>query len=210
MTETVRPYIPAMGRHWMLFLYEPFTRIAGLHRVHGELLDRAGVQPGERVLEIGCGPGDLLLQLGRRVPRVELVGIDPDPAALRRARRKSRRRRVEVRFERAYADELPFPDASFDRVLSSYMLHHLDPEPQVAAMREVRRVLRPGGELHVVDADGTPREGSNHHGHSRLAGHTPAHLVEVMTEAGLSGATGNGRGGGRRTLGHYVFLRATA
>lgn len=118
---------------------------ACLPRVHAALLDRAEVRPAQRVLEIGCGPGDLLMALGRRVPGAELTGIDPDLPALRRARRKASRRNIQVRFERAYADELPYPDDSFDRVLSSYMLHHLDAEQQVAAMREVARVLRPGG-----------------------------------------------------------------
>jgi ubiquinone/menaquinone biosynthesis C-methylase UbiE len=210
MTETVRPYIPAMGRHWMLFLYDPFVRLAGLPRVHGELLDRAGVRPGQRVLEIGCGPGNVLIELGRRVPGAELVGIDPDPAALRRARRKAARRRIPVRFERAYADELPFPDASFDRVLSSYMLHHLDAEQKAAAMREVRRVLRPGGEVHVLDADGTPHGGSERHRHPRLADHTPERILATMSEAGLADPAQTGRGRGRTALGHYVLLRAGA
>ncbi|GAA2709406.1 hypothetical protein Apa02nite_079060 [Actinoplanes palleronii] len=210
MTETARPYIPAMGRHWMLFLYEPFTRVAGLRRVHGELLDRAAVQPGHRVLEIGCGPGDLLLALGRRVPGAILQGIDPDPAALRKARRKGARRGVEARWDLAYADELPVPDASVDRVLSSYMLHHLDPAQQLAAMREARRVLRPGGELHVLDADGSPGQGSSRHHHPRLAGHTPEHLITTMREAGLSSPTETGRSQGRRSLGRYFLLRATA
>ena len=185
MTDTVRPYIPAMGRHWMLFLYDPFARAAGLSQVHGELLERAGVRPGHRVLEVGCGPGDLLLQLGRRVPGADLTGIDPDPAALRKARRKAARRGLTVRFMLAYADELPLPDDSLDRVLSSYMLHHLDEQPQVAAMREIRRVLRPGGELHVVDADGTRRPGARRHQHPRLAGHTPERIQAVMRRGGL-------------------------
>ncbi|MEV4349811.1 class I SAM-dependent methyltransferase [Actinoplanes sp. NPDC049596] len=209
MTETVRPYIPAMGRHWMLFLYDPFTRLAGLSHVHGELLDRAGVRPGHRVLEIGCGPGDLLVRLGRRVPEADLTGIDPDPAALRRARRKAARRGAPVRFTLAYADELPLPDDSVDRVLSSYMLHHLDEEPQVAAMREVRRVLRPGGELHLVDADGTRRPGTRGHQHPRLAGHTPERIQAVMRRGGLTEVTETGRGH-RRITGHYSFFRAVA
>jgi ubiquinone/menaquinone biosynthesis C-methylase UbiE len=209
MTETVRPYIPAMGRHWMLFLYDPFARVTRLSRVHGELLDRAGVQPGHDVLEIGCGPGDVLLQLGRRVPAAELTGIDPDPAALRKARRKAARRGLTINFTLAYADELPLPDASADRVLSSYMLHHLDEGQQVAALREVRRVLRPGGELHVVDADGTPHSGSRRHQHPQLAGHTPARIVDVMREAGLTGVTESGHGE-RPVIGRYAFFRAAA
>lgn len=208
MTDTARPYIPAMGRHWLLVLYRPFARFAGLPRVHDALIDRAGVRAGHRVLDIGCGPGDLLLTLGRRVPGAELTGIDPDPAALRMARRSSTRRGLPARFEQAYADELPFPDASFDRVLSSYMLHHLDDEQKHAAMREVRRVLRPGGELHLVDADGTPGQG--HRQHPRLAGHTPERILAVMTDAGLTAAAETGPGRGRTALGHYVFFRASS
>ncbi|AEV84030.1 type 11 methyltransferase [Actinoplanes sp. SE50] len=204
MTETTRPYIPAMGRHGMLFLYDPFTRVAGLRRVHAELLDRAGARPGQRVLEIGCGPGDLLLALARRTPQSDLTGIDPDPAALRKARRKAARRGVEVRFEQAYADCLPLPDASVDRVLSCYMLHHLEPEAQSAAFREVRRVLRPGGELHLVDADGAA------HGLSlRLAGQTPERIVDLMRSAGLTDPAHTGRGAGR-VIGRYAFYRANA
>jgi ubiquinone/menaquinone biosynthesis C-methylase UbiE len=198
-----------MGRHWMLFLYDPFARVAGLSQVHGELLDRAGVRAGHRVLEIGCGPGDLLMQLGRRVPGADLTGIDPDPAALRMARRKAVRRRLTVRFMLAYADELPLPDDSFDRVLCSYMLHHLDEEPQVAAMREIRRVLRPGGELHVVDADGTPHPGARGHQHPRLAGHTPARIQAVMRQGGLTEVSATGHGS-RRVAGRYAFFRAVA
>ncbi|WIM99585.1 methyltransferase domain-containing protein [Actinoplanes oblitus] len=209
MTETARPYIPAMGRHWMLFLYDPFARATRLSRVHGELLDRAGVRPGQTVLEIGCGPGDVLLQLGRRVPDAKLIGIDPDPAALRKARRKAARRGLEITFQLAYADRLPLPDDSVDRVLSSYMLHHLDTDQQVAALREVGRVLRPGGEVHVVDADGTPHQGSKRHRHPRLAGHTPDRIADLMREAGLTAVTENGHGE-RPVIGRYAFVRATA
>lgn len=199
-----RTYLPAMGRHSLLFLYDPCTRLAGAGRLHDELLDRADVHAGHRVLEIGCGTGNLVLRLARRTPGVDLLGIDPDPRALERGRRKAARRGLAVRFERAFADDLPVADASVDRVLSAYMLHHLDAADKPRMMAEVRRVLRPGGQLHLVDAAGTGGRT-----HPRLAGNAPERVVALMREAGLAAAE-NGRGHRRGPLGHYVFYRAAA
>jgi ubiquinone/menaquinone biosynthesis C-methylase UbiE len=200
MTEQAQ-YIPAMGRHWLLPLYDPFTRLAGVGRIHEQLLDRAEIRAGQQVLEIGCGTGNLLAALGRRGPDVTAMGIDPDPAALRRARRKAARAGLLIRYEQAFAGSLPVPDGSVDRVLSSFMLHHLDDEERLRALREARRALQPGGQLHVVDVDGTP-SGRN----ARLAGSSPERVLHALDEAGLTGAAENGRG--RARFGGFVFYRA--
>ncbi len=191
-------YLPAMGQHWLCFLYDPFTRLLGVRRVHHDLIGHAAIGPGQRVLEIGCGTGNLLLAVARRQPGVDALGIDPDPAGLRRARRKAARAGLAVRFEQAYAGALPLPDASVDRVLSSFMLHHLDDAERARALGEVRRVLRPGGQLHVVDAAS---------GHGRLAASRPERVLAELGEAGLSGVTQYG-GGKVRLLGRYAFYRA--
>lgn len=160
-----RRFLPAMGKRWLLPLYDSFTRFAGVAAVHGALLARAEVGPGDRVLDIGCGTGSLLVTLGRKEPDAVLTGLDPDPAALRRARRKAARAGVQVSLDRGFADELPYPDASLDRVLSSMMLHHLDPADRVRALAEAHRVLRPGGRFVLVDA---AHSASGHH---RMGGH---------------------------------------
>jgi ubiquinone/menaquinone biosynthesis C-methylase UbiE len=205
-----RNYLPPMGRRWLLPLYDPLTRLAGVSRLHDGLADRANIQSGHRVLEIGCGTGTLLVSIARRHPDAEVIGIDPDPAALRRARRKAARAGLPVRLDRAFAGDMPFPDGSIDRVLSSLMLHHLDDDEKPRAMREIRRVLRPGGQLHLVDFAGTPpkRGLSGHliHRSPRLAGTLTDRVLATMREADLTDVAENGHG--RSRLGGYTYYRA--
>ncbi|GIJ78385.1 Methyltransferase domain-containing protein [Micromonospora phaseoli] len=209
-TAKEQPYLPPMGRSWLLPLYDPLSRLAGVTRVHDQLLDRADLRPGQQVLEIGCGTGNLLLALARRRRDVQMIGIDPDPGALRKARRKAARAKVPIRFDRAYAGELPFPDGGIDRILSSFMLHHLDDREMARTAAEIRRVLRPNGQLHVVDTGGAAHE----HGlsarlarhHPRLASDLVDRVLTALHDAGLTDIAEAGRGRGR--LGSHVFYRA--
>ena len=208
--DQARTYLPPMGRRWLLPLYDPLTRIAGMSRVHDTLVDRADIRSGHRILEIGCGTGNLLMAVAGRRPGTELVGIDPDPGALRRARRKAARAGVPVAFDRAFAGDLPVPDGSIDRVLSSFMLHHLDDDDKVPAMREVCRVLRPGGELHLVDVAGPPPRkglrGRLGHLSPRLAGNRPDRVLAAIRGGGFREVTQSGHGSSR--LGDYLYYRA--
>ena len=200
MASDQQHYLPAMGLHWLGFLYDPFTRLLRVRRIHEQLLDRAGIDAGHRVLEIGCGTGNLLIAASRRQPRADPLGIDPDPAGLRRARRKAVRAGLPARFDQAYAGDLPVPDAGVDRVLSSFMLHHLDDAERAQALGEVRRVLRPGGQLHVVDIDVTA-------GHGRLAASSTGQVLTELRAAGFTDVTQDG-GGRVPLLGRFAFYRA--
>jgi ubiquinone/menaquinone biosynthesis C-methylase UbiE len=146
-------YLPAAGHDALLPGYDLMARLFGFPKVYAALIAQAGVADGHRVLEIGCGTGNLTTRLKRAHQSVDVIGSDPDPLALNRARRKARKLSG-IRFDLAYAQQLPYRDAEFDRVLSSMMLHHLICEAKAAAVAEVFRVLRPGGRLHVVDIGG--------------------------------------------------------
>ena len=132
--------------------------------------NRPGVGPD--ILDTGClgGRGPRPASPGQaesgheRRPSVEVVGLDPDPKALARSRRKAKRAGAAIRFDQGSADALPYADATFDRVFSSLMFHHLPHDAKLATMREVRRVLKPGGALHLLDFE---QEGS--HSHNPLA-----------------------------------------
>ena len=143
-----------MGHDRLLPLYDPVTRLLGIRRGHLRLLDAARIRPGDRVLEIGCGTGNLALLVKREIPNAEVTGLDPDPRALERAARKARRRGVALRLDRGFAGALPYADASFDVVLSAFMFHHLPETEQEGMLAEARRVLAPGGRLELLDFGG--------------------------------------------------------
>jgi ubiquinone/menaquinone biosynthesis C-methylase UbiE len=145
-------YVPAAGHDWLLPLYDPLSRLLVRdHAPRRRLLREAALQPGERVLDLGCGTGTLLLLAARMHPDVTLTGVDGDEKALAIARRKLARAGVAVRLDTALADRLPYPDAGFDHVFSTAVFHHLAPEERERALREVRRMLRPGGTFRLAD-----------------------------------------------------------
>lgn len=121
-------------------------------RLRAAFLDFAGAGPGDAVLDIGCGTGTLLLAAAERVgPTGSLAGVEPAPEMAARARTKTAGRVPPVSVVEAGAERLPFPDGAFDAVLCTLVLHHLAPGQAPAALREMRRVLRPGGRLLLAD-----------------------------------------------------------
>ncbi len=149
MTER---YIPALAYRWLTPLYDPVVAWTTRERVFkSALLQQASPQPGERVLDLACGTATLSIAAKRMQPGADIIGVDGDSAILERARIKAQRAGVELRFDEAMSDRMPYADASFDVVLSSLFFHHLTREAKRATLREAHRVLRPGGWLHVAD-----------------------------------------------------------
>lgn len=146
-------YLPATGHDAFLPAYDLIARLMGFKSVYQRLVTQADIADGHRVLEIGCGTGNLALEVKRARPSADVIGSDPDPRILEAAKRKAAGLSG-IRFEQGYAQRLPYADGEFDRVLSSMMLHHLDSEAKTAAAAEIYRVLRPGGRLHLVDIGG--------------------------------------------------------
>jgi len=193
MQNPTRRFLPAAGSDWLLPLYDPLCRLLGAERLRERLIAAAGIRAGQRVLDLGCGTGELSLAIQRRHPEARVVGVDPDPKALARARAKAVRAGLEPTFDEAFGGDLPYPDGSFDRVLSSLVLHHLMHDEKLEALREVRRVLAPGGALHVLDL-GPPRSALERrlthffHWSERARDNVAGRLPEMAREAGFPDA----------------------
>ena len=144
--------MPALAYRFLTPLYDPLIRVTTRERTFKEaLIEQARIGEGMDVLDVGSGTGTLALWIKQRYPSASVHGLDGDPDVLRRARSKAKSRRVEVSFTAGLSYELPYPDASFDRVVSSLFFHHLLTVDKERTLAEIRRVLRPDGELHIAD-----------------------------------------------------------
>ena len=136
-------------------LYDAFVWFAlrGRERqLRQRLLDLSGLRSGEAVLDVACGTGTLAMLAKETVGRTGTVcGIDASPEMLARARSKAARAALEVRFESAAAQALPFAGSSFDLALGTMMLHHLGRAARREFATELRRVVKPGGRVLLVD-----------------------------------------------------------
>lgn len=192
------------------FLYDLFVWFVSLGREQAfreKTLNLAGLKTGESVLDVGCGTGTLAIAAKHRVGSSGTVyGVDASPEMLARARRKAEKAGVEIVFKNGIGEALPFSDGQFDVVLSTVMLHHLGSKARQQCVREMRRVLRPGGRVLAVDFGGRThgKKGLldlfHHHGYVNLRD-----LNALLNEAGLNSVESGAVG-----IGDLQFVLATA
>ncbi len=145
-------YIPALSYDWLTPLYDPLIRWTMRESTFKRhLVGQAQIKRAHRVLDLGCGTATLTILIKRAHPDSEVIGLDGDSRVLRIAIAKIAKTGLDIALDQGMAFDLPYPDGSFDRVLSSLLFHHLTRQDKGRTVREVFRVLRPGGELHVAD-----------------------------------------------------------
>jgi len=193
-------YLPALRFRALTRFYDPLIAFSTRERAFkSRLVEIASPEPNERVLDLGCGTGTLAMAIKRRQPAAEVTGVDGDGAMLDQGRTKAAEALLDLDFERAMAQALPYDDDTFDVVVSSLFFHHLVRAAKERVGTEMVRVLRPGGRVAIADwgppgdpvmsvaslgirlLDGADRTRDNH------AGRLPA----ILEAAGLHDLVGH-------------------
>jgi demethylmenaquinone methyltransferase/2-methoxy-6-polyprenyl-1,4-benzoquinol methylase/phosphoethanolamine N-methyltransferase len=125
----------------------------GVNRPNSRMvIELAEVRPGDKVLDVGCGTGSLTLTAKAYAGANGAVhGIDASPGMIDLARKKAKQSGQDVIFDVGLIEEIPFPDAAFDVVISRLAIHHLPDDLKGRGFAEILRVLKPGGHLLVAD-----------------------------------------------------------
>ncbi len=146
-----RAYTPALRFRFLTRIYDPLIeRWMATSRMRAAVIEVLDLRPGMRVMELGCGPGRLAVEIKRRHPDVMLEAADVDPEMIAMARRNADQAGVEIVFHEADVTRLP-PGGRYERVYSTLVFHHLKPEGKCAALRWVAKALGPGGRFVVAD-----------------------------------------------------------
>lgn len=152
MPEIRSKYIYALHYNWLTSLYDPLVKWATKEMTFKKALIAQGdIQPGHKILDLGCGTGTLCIFIKKTSPPALIIGCDGDKKILRIARAKTAPGQVELYWHCALAYELPYAEGTFNHVFSSFLFHHLTREDKLKTLLEIWRVLRPGGELHLAD-----------------------------------------------------------
>ena len=150
-----RKFVPALAFHWLTALYDPAVALLLRERTwKAAFVNQIAPRAGERIMDLGCGTGTLAILLKQTAPDSEIVGTDPDPTILARARRKAADAGLAIEFRQGFADEAGEPtpeEGRYRKIVLSLMLHHLDTAAKRRTLARALARLEPGGELHIAD-----------------------------------------------------------
>lgn len=153
-------YIPALRFEFLTRFYDPLVRLTTREfSFKRALLAQANLQNNQTILDLACGTGTLCIGIKRRFPEAKIFALDIDKEILRLAQIKAKKYQAKITFNQGFSDNLPFADATFDRIFSTLAFHHLNRKRKVKTIGEILRVLKPEGEFHLADY-GLPRNKS--------------------------------------------------
>lgn len=146
-----RGYIPALRLRLLTRLYDPLMeRWTAAGPMRQAVIDALDLRPGLRALELGSGPGRLAIEIKRRAPCVIVDAVDVDPEMVEQAKRNALEAGVEINFWRTDMTTVAGP-SRYDRIYSTLVFHHLQPDGKAKALAGVRAALQPEGRFIVAD-----------------------------------------------------------
>lgn len=146
-------YTPAAGSHWLTPFYDfGVAALTREHRWRSAFVAQIRPRPGEVIVDVGCGTGSLLVLLGKTAPSARLIGIDPDPAVLARARKRVAKAGLTIELHIGFARQAAgFGRGQPTKFVSSLVFHQVPMEEKIAALAAMYAALGAGGEIHIAD-----------------------------------------------------------
>lgn len=143
---------PALRYHVLTPYFDRVLRITMREQsFKQQLIQQANLESNQRIIDVGCGTATLAVLIKQQYPEVEMIGLDGDIRVLELARNKIHRSGLNIQLEHGMSDKMPYQNQSADRVVSSLVFHHLTNEQKIQTLKEMYRVLRHGGEIHIAD-----------------------------------------------------------
>ncbi|WP_225586884.1 class I SAM-dependent methyltransferase [Algoriphagus sp. Y33] len=150
--KTEKKIIPALGYDFLTAWYDATIRITMPERKFRNLLvDHLNPANGEHILEFGFGTAANLLIAAKKAPNSHFTGLDIDPKIREIAKHKLTKNSLSITLNLYDGTTFPFESNSFDKVVSCLVFHHLDKEAKLRSLKEIHRVLKPGGKLVIGD-----------------------------------------------------------
>ena len=147
-----KKFIPALGYKWLSGFYDLTFKLAlPENKLRNKLIEELDLKDGESILEFGYGTGQNLVFAYRKNKNIKLTGIDIDPSIRKIASYKINKYKIPVSLDLYDGKTFPYSDNSFDKVYSSLVFHHLDTETKINCLKEINRILKPGGKLIIGD-----------------------------------------------------------
>lgn len=155
--KSKQTFIPALGFNFLTPSYDFLCSTVGLgNKYHKRLVSAIGNVNHKRVLDGGCATAKITILVKEKNPEIDIYAIDPDSKALEIAKKNSLKYKANIKFQKAFLQNLPFSSNYFDVVYSSLVIHHIPPEYKLNSFKEVRRVLKKNGVFLISDF-GKPR-----------------------------------------------------